>query len=135
MNCPLCDKPMVVFELQGVELDHCVRCNGTWLDVGELELLLDGPASARNLMGSMSPDPQAGEARRRCPICEQPMHKVTYACGDAGHVTLDKCQQNDGVWFDDGELTDILKMEVDPCDGDVHRLLQGIFGRPLEGDR
>jgi Zn-finger nucleic acid-binding protein len=89
LNCPVCDKPMVTFEIQGVELDHCVKCKGTWLDAGEMELLLDGAAEAEELLGSMVPDEMTSEAKRRCPICEKPMHKVKYACGDAMSVTLD----------------------------------------------
>lgn len=30
---------MVAFELEGVEVDRCVVCGGTWLDAGELEMI------------------------------------------------------------------------------------------------
>jgi len=32
--CPACKEPLVVFELDGVEIDRCLRCGGTWLDDG-----------------------------------------------------------------------------------------------------
>ena len=39
--CPACKKPMVSFEFEGVEIDRCLECGGTWLDAGELELLTE----------------------------------------------------------------------------------------------
>ena len=46
--CPKCKEPMVVFELEGIEIDHCVSCGGTWLDAGELVSITEaaGMASA-----------------------------------------------------------------------------------------
>ena len=41
MNCPVCKNPMVVLELDQIEIDHCLHCGGIWLDAGELELLLE----------------------------------------------------------------------------------------------
>ena len=37
--CPLCNEPLVAFELDGIEIDRCVDCGGVWLDAGELELI------------------------------------------------------------------------------------------------
>ena len=36
-HCPHCEEPLVAYELNGVEIDHCLTCRGTWLDAGELE--------------------------------------------------------------------------------------------------
>ena len=41
MNCPVCKEPMLVLELDKIEIDHCINCGGIWLDNGELELLLE----------------------------------------------------------------------------------------------
>lgn len=41
MICPVCKEPMVVLELDQVEIDHCINCGGIWFDAGELELLLE----------------------------------------------------------------------------------------------
>ena len=41
MICPVCKNPMVVLELDQIEIDHCLNCGGIWLDAGELELLLE----------------------------------------------------------------------------------------------
>ena len=39
MRCPKCGMALETLTLQGVEIDRCRSCNGTWLDEGELEKL------------------------------------------------------------------------------------------------
>ncbi len=42
MHCPLCvDETLVMSERHGVEIDHCPRCRGIWLDRGELDKMLE----------------------------------------------------------------------------------------------
>ena len=41
MRCPKCGMELSHFELQGIELDRCVSCHGTWFDAGEVEQLLE----------------------------------------------------------------------------------------------
>ena len=41
MECMVCQEPMIVLELDDIEIDYCVICAGIWLDAGELELLLE----------------------------------------------------------------------------------------------
>ncbi|HSP05247.1 MAG TPA: zf-TFIIB domain-containing protein [Acidimicrobiales bacterium] len=42
MRCPVClDADLVPHIRDGIEIDHCHRCRGMWLDRGELEKLLD----------------------------------------------------------------------------------------------
>jgi Zn-finger nucleic acid-binding protein len=36
LTCPACSKPMERFEKDGVTLDQCGPCRGTWFDVGEI---------------------------------------------------------------------------------------------------
>lgn len=36
LNCPSCSKPMERYEKNGVKLDQCGPCRGTWFDVGEI---------------------------------------------------------------------------------------------------
>ena len=37
--CPNCSYEMNIANKFGVEIDHCPRCKGVWLDRGELEKL------------------------------------------------------------------------------------------------
>lgn len=41
MNCPVCAVPLAVAGRQGIEIDHCPRCRGVWLDRGELDKLIE----------------------------------------------------------------------------------------------
>lgn len=37
LRCPNCTTDMMLTKKFGVEIDHCPRCKGVWLDRGELE--------------------------------------------------------------------------------------------------
>jgi len=41
-RCPKCGAALVGVPYRGVEIDKCSRCQGIWLDVGELEQLATG---------------------------------------------------------------------------------------------
>lgn len=42
LDCPVCRAPFREVLTEGVLIDVCTRCNGVWLDRGELERLLQG---------------------------------------------------------------------------------------------
>jgi len=105
MNCPVDKKPMLVLELEGVEIDHCTLCGGIWLDSGELALLLGDRASGERLVSSFTP--AQGEGRKlRCPVCGKRMQPVL-----ADGVVIDRCPRGHGLWFDRDELASIIKQE------------------------
>ncbi len=58
MNCPLClDTTLDVTFHSGIELDICPRCQGVWLDRGELQRLAsDAARPARSRTADASPD-------------------------------------------------------------------------------
>lgn len=39
INCPKCDGTLVEITHEGVHIDRCNKCDGVWLDAGELERL------------------------------------------------------------------------------------------------
>lgn len=127
MNCPVCKEPMLVLELDEVEIDHCISCGGIWLDAGELELLLEGSDKKDNLLNSFRIDKASKEKPRRCPICLKKMEKVL--CGTSGDkkVLVDKCRRNDGIWFDEGELEEVIKMGSFDKENKVLDLLKDMF--------
>lgn len=131
MRCPACGKPVVVLEVESIEVDHCLACGGVWLDGGELELLLEGASNQRELMASLGPvvdkgeKGEAREKRLRCPICSKKLDKVRY--GEKGDLVLDKCPRGDGIWFDRDELSRAIAMGRFE-DGRVYELLNSIFG-------
>jgi hypothetical protein len=116
---------MVVLELDRVEVDHCVSCEGIWLDGGEMELLLDGAAGREAFLSSFRQDQECAEKPRRCPICSRRMEKIRV--GKEEHVCIDRCRHQDGIWLDRGELEKILRMNRFGSDHRVLGLLREIF--------
>lgn len=127
MDCPVCREPMVVLELDEVEIDHCISCGGIWLDAGELELLLEDSDGKDSLLSSFQPDKNPREKSRKCPICLKRMEKV--CCGTEKKIHVDRCRENDGIWFDVGELEEIVEMGNLDRSSRVLDLLKAMFGR------
>ncbi len=108
MICPTCHHVMIVVEHEQIELDYCPNCSGVWFDSGELELMLERMALEQNLTADIlaSPEAETTEKRRRCPICGRKMRKVTV--GEDPEVLIDVCPIGDGLWFDGGEVVQLL---------------------------
>jgi hypothetical protein len=111
MICPTCREVMIVVEQERIELDHCPNCLGVWFDAGELELVLEGmglkssdlfPAPIDEL-----PEAETDERKRRCPICNQKMKKLYI--GKEPEVLIDACIRGHGLWFDGGEVHQIIE--------------------------
>ena len=110
MKCPACSNLMIVVEHENIELDYCTECSGVWFDAGELELLLERmqvEGSSLSLDGILtSPEAKSAEKKRKCPICRQKMKKATV--GHEPEVLIDACQRGDGLWFDKGEVGQLI---------------------------
>ena len=126
MDCPVCkDEAMVVLELDQVEIDHCLNCGGIWLDAGELELLLEDGKEKDELLKSFKADTLSKEKKRKCPICLRAMGKIV--CGTEEKVLIDKCRNNDGIWFDKGELDQVIKIGNLDKDNKILFMLKDMF--------
>jgi Zn-finger nucleic acid-binding protein len=117
--CPVCKEPLIVFELDGVEIDRCLRCSGTWLDSGEILQL----ARLRNGL----PDrleaaiTQAGEGRkseRPCVRCSAKMREI-----QVNAVDIDRCPRGHGLWFDRSEMETLIASSQGGEGGAMVRLL------------
>ncbi len=110
MKCPACNSLMIVVEHEQIELDYCLQCSGVWFDAEEMELLLE----AMQLEGSglsldnilTSPAARSAEKKRSCPICGSKMKKATV--GHQPEVIIDACSRGDGLWFDSGEVGQLI---------------------------
>ncbi|MBV8879633.1 MAG: zf-TFIIB domain-containing protein [Planctomycetaceae bacterium] len=102
--CPACDEALIVFELDGVEIDRCLRCGGTWLDAGELDQLarLDGGARGP-LDAALAEAADGPRGDRRCVRCSSKMTIVTVQS-----VDIDRCPRGHGHWFDRSEIETLL---------------------------
>ena len=116
MKCPIDKSDMIVVEHQKIEVDYCLRCSGVWLDSGELELLVAVlNAGGANLSQNELLIPQEAKmskAKRKCPICGHKMDKVWI--GKETKILIDSCPLGDGLWFDSGELQQVLQ-EMGPA--------------------
>jgi len=116
---------MVVLELDKVEIDYCIKCSGIWLDAGELELLLESSEEKNAVMNSFKVDKKTGEKKKKCPICSKKMGKIR--CGKDGSVLIDKCRYNHGIWFDRGELYQVISLGTMDKDNRILAALSDMF--------
>ena len=120
MKCPVCKSIMIVVEHEHIELDYCVECAGVWFDAGELELLLETMQLAGSILSVdsilTSPEEKSSEKKRKCPICGKKMKKATI--GHDPEVLIDACVRGDGLWFDSGEVGQIITQLSDKTAGE-----------------
>jgi Zn-finger nucleic acid-binding protein len=102
--CPACKEPLVVFELDGVEIDRCLKCAGTWLDSGEIDGLArieggapDGLSAAIARVGGGT------KGERRCVRCSARMEALA-----VNAVEIDRCPRGHGLWFDKNEMETLI---------------------------
>lgn len=111
MLCPACREVMIVVEQDKIELDHCTSCAGVWFDAGELELMLERMGLDRGALSLARaadlPEAKSGEKKRRCPVCGRKMKKTHI--GQEPKVLIDVCLRGDGLWFDGGEIGQIIE--------------------------
>lgn len=134
MDCPVCANAMIALELQDVEVDYCTDCGGIWLDAGELELLLGNAEQAEQLLSSFKIDTNCTEKPRKCPICLRKMKKTIVSLSTPP-LLLDKCPKGDGLWFDKGELQDVLKTAHLDKSSKIQQLLADMFGEDPDTDK
>ncbi len=106
MICPACRNPMIVVEYHQIELDYCVSCHGVWFDGGELELMLEAVNAGETCLPDSSIEAGTAEKKRRCPICGKRMKKRLI--GKEPEILIDACPEREGLWFDGGEVDQLL---------------------------
>lgn len=125
MLCPVCKDPMIVLELEQVEVDYCTHCAGVWLDAGELELLLETDEERERLINLFKEAAEVKEKSYNCPICGKQMKKSEI--GEKGKVVVDKCRKNHGIWFDKGELKKVVEFGSVNKENKIINLLKDMF--------
>jgi len=129
--CPHCHQPLIVIEYEGIELDYCPECQGTWCDAGELELVAQLAGAPRGpLHAALGAAGPAGE--RRCPRCRRKMQ--TLQVGTEPAVEVDRCPAGDGLWLDAGELAAIVRHFAPGGDAPVAAFFGDMFRHKLTGE-
>ena len=108
MKCAVCKEPMIVVEHENIELDYCDNCSGVWFDAGEVELLMETIGMESTGLDSLhlATEAKSTEGARKCPNCDKKMKKV--ALGHSPELLIDVCPQGDGLWFDSGEVGQLV---------------------------
>jgi len=111
---------MIVVEQEKIELDYCTNCSGVWFDSGELELMLESMELEGSSLSTVdllsSSETKTTEKKRKCPLCNQKMKKTTI--GRKPALLLDMCLKGHGLWFDGGEVHELIRQHVaEPAPG------------------
>jgi hypothetical protein len=127
---------MIVVEYHNIELDYCDSCNGVWFDSGELELLLksQGLEEPKAFFADIltSQEAASAEEKRKCPICGRKMRKT--AIGGQPEILIDICRDKHGLWFDGGEVAQLIRrltgehLPKHDSRGQVISFLEEVFG-------
>jgi Zn-finger nucleic acid-binding protein len=111
--CPRCDTALFILEFKGIEVDFCHQCRGLWFDAGELELLLERTgATGQERLRDFDRFEARPLARRKmlCPRCDNTLCEFDVKGEGDAMVSLDRCPQGHGLWFDQRELRQLLAM-------------------------
>lgn len=127
MDCPACKNAMITLELAETEVDYCASCKGVWLDAGELEMLLGDDGKAKMLIDSFTKDMGGGEKPKQCPICDKKMEKIIVGA-DKPALLIDRCSKGDGLWFDKGELNNVIARAKLDEGNKIKKVLADMFG-------
>jgi membrane associated rhomboid family serine protease/Zn-finger nucleic acid-binding protein len=92
----------------------CSSCDGIWFGPGQMadfiELMMinrpDLPDALPELHRRVVAPSQLPEPMRKCPGCQQAMHKVNYAYDS--NIILDSCSACGGVWVDGTEIEQLV---------------------------
>lgn len=109
MVCPACGEPMMILEIEAIELDWCEACGGLWLDTGELEAIAGRAGAQPGRLTVLLDRARGGKAStRRCPRCPRHLREEHVATSSGHEVTIDRCPGGDGIWLDRGELRHLV---------------------------
>ncbi|MBU1864667.1 MAG: zf-TFIIB domain-containing protein, partial [Candidatus Omnitrophica bacterium] len=110
-------------------IDYCTVCEGIWLDAGELELLLESVEEKDTVLNSFVVDTTTKEKKVKCPLCIKRMDKIL--CGKDKGIRIDKCTNGHGIWFDKGELQEIIKAGAIDANNKILTMLKDMFAHTV----
>jgi len=88
---------MVILEYEGIEIDRCLACGGTWFDTGEFEEMVAGAgADLHTIRGFLHSTEESGATFGPCPRCRKNL-KICFL-GKDGSVKIERCPADHGLW-------------------------------------
>ncbi|MFQ5656116.1 MAG: M48 family metalloprotease [Candidatus Methylomirabilales bacterium] len=130
MDCPKCVSALEeIYTAEGVWVDFCPRCKGTWYDRGELIFFAKRPRQIKPLLEGPLVSPQASALR--CPRCQ-----ITLETGGMGSPDLlvERCPNCKGVWLDTGEREKLDHVGSMTVGASVNRAIQFSTEPATSGD-
>ena len=114
MLCPRCGSEQLTEmpTAQGVLIDYCDRCKGSFLDRGEINYFIDDPSSLESYYSEGLIDPHSSDLR--CPRDGAKMSEGGLISKD---LLVDECSECGGLWFDGKELKKLKKLSANVARG------------------
>jgi Zn-finger nucleic acid-binding protein len=103
MQCPVDQAvELVTISVDGVSIERCGKCNGHWLDHGELAKLAHRDDKIEPVVST------SRLSLRLCPIDNTPLTEVEFP--EQSGLRLDVCSSCQGIWLDAHELGQALTL-------------------------
>jgi Zn-finger nucleic acid-binding protein len=101
--CPHDNSPLETLSLGNIYIDFCPVCYGLWLDLGELERLLQKQLDKSRVFNEklLFRVNEKAEKPLMCPLCGVELEKHKHFNAD---ITSDTCPVCGGIWLDSGEF-------------------------------
>ncbi len=110
--CPRCDIPLHEMTYEGVVLDRCEKCGGTWCDEQELAevVRIQHEQFSEDDFAEIRAEEEAAAVTTEekipdqypCLVCGRMMNRMNYQYTSG--IIIDRCPVGHGVWLDSSEL-------------------------------
>ena len=132
--CPDCHEPLIVYEFQGVEIDRCLSCGGTWLDSGELAMITElAGVEPGGLTRALENKTEVSRTKRRCPRCGKKLRIIHM--GENPSIELDRCPRGHGLWLDAGEMEAVIRSFAKGEEGSVAGFFSDLYKTEIDSER
>ena len=112
--CPNCHAELVIGDLASCQFAGCPQCRGMLFQQDVFGMLIQHLRASSTAPPAI-PEPLNAEeldVRRTCPTCDKMLE--THAYGGAGNAVVDTCFPCKLIWFDKGELTNLVRAPGKP---------------------
>ena len=135
-TCPECQEPLVVYEMEGVEIDRLSshELYELYERLGELAMLTEiAGVEPGNLTHALEHAREGSRTKRRCPRCGKKLRLIHI--GKQSDIELDRCPRGHGLWLDAGEMEAVIRSYAEGEEGSVARFFSDLLHSELDTDR